>query len=130
MVKSSSLLFAFLLLMGTAIASGQPAVNRGAKVRTFTGEIMDNMCAAAGSHKGMAEMFHIPGDDPKKCTLECVAKGGKFALYDANAKTVYQLDDQKKPEPFAGEKVRISGSYDSKTETIHVQSIVPASQEK
>lgn len=130
MVKSASMLFALLLLIGTAIAVGRPVTRRGAKVQTFTGEIMDNMCAAAGSHKGMAEMFHIPGDDPKKCTLECVAKGGKFALYDAKAKTVYQLDDQKKPESFAGEKVKITGTYDSKTETIHVQSIVLASQEK
>lgn len=130
MVKSASVLFTFLLLVGTSLAGGQPAVHKGAKARTFTGEIMDNMCAAAGSHKGMAEMFHIPGDDPKKCTLECVAKGGKFALYDPKTKTVYQLDDQKKPDLFAGETVRITGTYDSKAETIHVESIVLVSPGK
>ncbi len=96
------------------------------KARTFSGEIMDNMCAAAGSHKGMEAMFQI-GDDPKKCTLECVAKGGKFVLYNAETKTIYQLDDQEKPKEFAGRKVKITGSYNSKTETIQVERIAPAS---
>ena len=95
------------------------------KAKTFTGEIMDNMCAAAGSHKGMEDMFHI-GDDPKKCTLECVAKGGKFVLYNAETKTIYQLDDQRKPKEFAGQKVKVTGTYDKGPETIHVQSIEAA----
>ena len=96
------------------------------KTRTFTGEIMDNMCAAAGSHKGMEDMFHI-GDDPKKCTLECVAKGGKFVLYNAETKTIYQLDDQEKPKQFAGQKVKVTGTYNGKTETLHVEGIDAAS---
>ena len=95
------------------------------KAKTFTGEIMDNMCAAAGSHKGMEDMFHI-GDDPKKCTLECVAKGGKFVLYNSETKTIYQLDDQEKPKEFAGQKVRVTGTYDRSTKTIHVQTIEAA----
>jgi hypothetical protein len=109
---------AFLFVASLALAAP--------KAKTFTGEIMDNMCAAAGSHKGMEDMFHI-GDDPKKCTLKCVAKGGKFVLYDAGRKTIYQLDDQNKPKEFAGRKVKITGSYNSKTETIHVERIGPAS---
>jgi len=108
----------FLFLASSAVAA--PAG------RTYTGEIMDNMCAAAGSHKGMEDMFHI-GDDAKKCTLECVAKGGKFVLYNADTKTIYQLDDQNKPKEFAGRKVKITGTYNRKTETIHVERIVPAS---
>ncbi len=96
------------------------------KAKTFTGEIMDNMCAAAGSHKGMEDMFHI-GDDPKKCTLECVTKGGKFVLYNAETKSIYQLDDQEKPKKFAGQKVKVTGTYNSKTETIHVERIEAAS---
>jgi uncharacterized protein DUF5818 len=96
------------------------------KAKTFAGEIMDNMCSAAGSHKGMEDMFHI-GDDPVKCTMECVAKGGKFVLYNAETKTIYQLDDQQKPKEFAGRNVKISGTYNNKTEIIHVERIVPAS---
>jgi hypothetical protein len=33
------------------------------------------------------------------------------------------LDDQKKPVQFAGEKVKVMGSYDKATDTIHVVSI-------
>ncbi len=109
---------AFLVMANISLAAP--------KAKIFSGEIMDNMCAAAGSHKGMEDMFHI-GDDPKKCTLECVAKGGKFVLYNSETKTVYQLDDQQKPKEFAGRKVKVSGAYNGKTETIHVERIVPTS---
>ena len=53
--------------------------------------------------------------------------GGKFVLYDPDTKTTYQLDDQKKPEQFAGEKVKVTGKYDSATKTIHVTDIKSAS---
>jgi hypothetical protein len=105
---------AFLFMAGISMAAP--------RAKTFTGEIMDNMCAAAGTHKGMEDMFHI-GDDPKKCTLECVAKGGKFVLYNSGSKTIYQLDNQEKPKEFAGRKVKVTGSYNSKTETIRVERI-------
>lgn len=118
MKKFALNLGALLLMASLAIAAP--------RTRTFTGEIMDNMCAAAGSHKGMEDMFHI-GSDPVKCTLECVAKGGKFVLYDAKTKKIYQLDDQNKPKEFAGKSVKVTGTYNSETETIHVEHIAPAS---
>ncbi len=118
MKKFAFNLAAFLFVARLAIA--------GPKVKTFTGEIMDNMCAAAGSHKGMEGMFHI-ADDSRKCALECVAKGGKFVLYNAETKTIYQLDEREKPKEFAGRKVKVTGTYNSKTETIHVERIAPAS---
>jgi hypothetical protein len=37
------------------------------------------------------------------------------------------LDNQKKPVAFAGEKVKVMGTYDKATETIHVVSISKAS---
>lgn len=114
MKKFALKLGAFLFVASLAIAAP--------RAKTFTGEIMDNMCAAAGSHKGMEDMFHI-GDDAKKCTLECVVKGGKFVLYDAETKTIYLLDDRQKPKEFAGRKVKVTGTYNSKTETIHVERI-------
>jgi hypothetical protein len=39
---------------------------------------------------------------------------------------VYQLDDQKKPESFAGQKVTVTGTYDASTMTIHVTKIEAA----
>jgi hypothetical protein len=63
------------------------------------------------------------GENPKDCTVRCVAMGGKYVLVDAAAKMVYQLDDQKKPVAFAGAKVKVTGTYDTSTKTIHVASI-------
>jgi hypothetical protein len=89
------------------------------KDRSFTGEITDNECATMGSHAGM-------GKSPKECTLTCVQRGAKFVLFNAAAKTTYQLDDQKKPSQFAGSKVVVTGSLDDATKAIHVTTIKTA----
>jgi hypothetical protein len=48
-------------------------------------------------------------------------------LYDASTKTVYQLDDQKKPKRFAGKNVTVTGRFDAASKTIHVANIKAAS---
>lgn len=88
------------------------------KARTFRGEIMDSNCAKTGAHS-------MP--DAKACTLTCVKGGAKFVLYNATTKRVYELDDQKKPEAFAGAKVEVTGTYDAASKTIHVADIKAAS---
>jgi hypothetical protein len=50
--------------------------------------------------------------------------GSAYVLYDG--KTAYMLSDQRTPEKFAGQKVRIIGTLDAKTKTIHVDSITAA----
>jgi Protein of unknown function (DUF5818) len=93
-----------------------------ASAKDFSGEIMDSACAKMGSHDGMMKA-HAAIKDAKGCTLGCVKNGSKFVLYDASSKTVYQLDDQKKPMQFAGEKVTVSGDLDASSNTIHVTDI-------
>jgi hypothetical protein len=95
-----------------------------AQDKAFSGEIMDSQCAALGDHSVMMGSSGIK--TVKACTLACAKAGGTFVLYDAGTKTIYQLDDQKKPEPFAGEKVTVSGTYDASTHTIHVENIEAA----
>jgi hypothetical protein len=97
-----------------------------AKDRTFNGEIMDSACAKLGSHDGMMKS-HADIKDAKGCTLGCVKGGAKFVLYDAASKMVYELDDQQKPMQFAGEKVKVIGTVDKATNTIHVTDIQGAS---
>ena len=63
----------------------------------------------------------------KMCTAKCVKAGGKYVLYNAAAKKVYALDDQTKPEQFAGQKVKVTGTLDEATETIHITTIAPGS---
>lgn len=96
-----------------------------AKDMTYSGEIMDSQCAKMGSHEAMMKKESVPSE--KACTLGCVKMGGKFVLYNAATKKTYQLDDQKKPMDFAGDKVKVMGTLDKATNTIHVTDIKAAS---
>ncbi|PYU28254.1 MAG: hypothetical protein DMG32_03265 [Acidobacteria bacterium] len=99
------------------------------KQQTITGEVMDSSCAKMGSHEMMEKehgMSSSPASD-KACALACVKAGAKLVLYDASTKTVYELDDQKKAEQFAGEKVKLTGTIDKANNTIHVAKIAKAS---
>ena len=91
--------------------------------QTFTGEIMDSQCAALGGHHVMIQK----NESPKDCTARCVKMGGQYTLFDEAKHTVYQLDDQKKPVSFAGTKVKVTGTLNSSTKTIHVTDIKAAS---
>jgi uncharacterized protein YdeI (BOF family) len=51
---------------------------------------------------------------------------GSYVLKDSTGAT-YQLDDQKKAKDFSGQSVKVKGSLDSATNTIHVSEIGPAS---
>jgi len=106
-MKKATLLFAAtMMLVGISFAAPKDA--------TYTGEIMDSHCAAMGDHGGK---------DAKTCTLACAKGGASFVLYDASKKAVYQLDDQTKPQAFAGQKVKVVGTLDPATKTIHVTDI-------
>jgi uncharacterized protein DUF5818 len=103
-----------------------------AKDQTFTGEIYDSQCAKNGSHAMMLAKEGMAGkeNDPMArtmCTKNCVKMGGKYVLFDAAKKTTYELDDQQKPVDFAGQKVKVKGTYEKATKTIHVTSIEAAS---
>jgi len=90
----------------------------------LVGQIMDSRCAIDGSHDKM--MKGNGTKNAKDCTLRCAKTGGSFVLIDPETKTVYQLDNQQKPERFAGERVRISGTYDEPSKTMHIESIESA----
>src|ERR1700719_5435200 len=93
------------------------------KAQTYTGEIMDQQWALLGGHSAMMNQ----GESAKDCANRCVSIGGKYVLFDSTNKTVYQLDDQKKAQPFAGAKVKVTGTYDTSSKTIHVANIQPGS---
>ena len=110
----------FLFLIGAVVVF---AFLARAQEKTFTGSIMDSQCASMGGHESM---YNDELKNPKDCTLACVKEGGTFVLYDAATQTIYLLDDQKKPEPFAGDKVTVTGAFDDSTMTIHVTKIEAA----
>lgn len=111
---------ALLAVLGVAILF---AVTGRAQDKKFTGQIMDSQCAFLGGH---AAMMNKDMDTEKKCTLECVKQGGMFVLYDPAGKKSYQLDDQKKPEAFAGDNVVVTGTLDESSGTIKVANIEAA----
>lgn|SRR5579871_320500 len=87
--------------------------------RTFTGVITDSMCAS-GDHSRMRM-----GSNDAECTRACVeAHGALYVLYDG--KEAYTLSDQKTPDQFAGQRVKITGTLDAKSKTIQVDSIAAA----
>ena len=107
------LAFLFVASVATAAPEG----------KSYSGEIMDSQCAQMGSHDAM--MKSMSAANAKDCTEQCVKMGGKYVLFDAAHKTTYQLDDQKKPAKFAGQKVTVTGSLNGKI--LHVEKIAPAS---
>ena len=76
-----------------------------------------------------AAMADAPCENPVApvCQKACAVMGAKYVLYDSSTKTVYQLDDQKKPVAFAGDQVKVTGTLNTDTNTIHVISVHKAS---
>jgi type 1 fimbria pilin len=126
MRKLAASLVLILALASLSFAGGKLGRHMGGGGnKTFTGEIMDSQCAMNNSHEQMEKMKGM-ADDSKMCTLKCVEMGGKFVLQDTAKKITYQLDDQDKPKEFAGQKVKVTGTYDKATKTIHVEKIEAA----
>jgi len=86
---------------------------------TFTGRITDSLCAEDGRH---LEIFK----GERNCILTCVKfDGAEFVLYNSGTRHIYKLDDQQKPEAFAGQEVTVTGTYDKDAKAIHVIDIKP-----
>jgi hypothetical protein len=96
---------------------------------TLHGWITDSQCAFnvhsnARSHEWMIKKNVQGAHDDKSCTLHCVRDlGGQYVLVMKEKDDVYRLDDQVQSEPFAGKKVKATGTVDGKTHTLHVQKI-------
>jgi hypothetical protein len=101
-------------VLGLLLAAGLSFAAPGKDaLKTFVGSIGDSMCGAK----------HTMGGSDKDCTLGCVKEGAKYILIGPGEK-IYQLSDQKKPEQFAGAKVKVTGTLSG--DTISVASIVAA----
>ena len=109
--QAAGLVIAVLAL--TSLPSAQ------AKPETFVGTITDNMCPMA-NHTQMQM-----GPTDAECVKACVAAhGAAYVLYDG--KKTYELSDQKTPEKFAAQRVRVTGTLDAKANKIAVQAIAAA----
>src|SRR4029079_3845257 len=98
MRRGSPILVSRAVIFITALASlsAAPAPPKS----TLVGVITDDMCASSG-HAAMRM-----GPTDAECTKACVAAhGASYVLLDG--KQIYTLSDQKLPEKFAGQKVKV-----------------------
>ena len=102
------------------------AYGREEASRTFLGEVGDSQCAMnihslTRSHKEMLKSKAM-GGDAAACANYCTKYlGGNFVLVIKN--DVYHLDDQPRAQIFAGKRVKITGTLDEKSNTIHILGI-------
>lgn len=94
--------------------------------KTFKGEIADTQCALnvhslSQSHKEMMDM-KVEIKTEAACARFCVReRGGRYVLQIKDK--VYRLDAQELAEKWAGQKVKVMGKLDAKTDVITVRSI-------
>jgi hypothetical protein len=118
--RAAFALVSVLLLASYSFSKDKPKDN----VISLHGAIMDSQCAFnvhsdAHSHEWMTKRGVQGATDEESCTQHCVKDmGGSYVL--VVKKEVYKLDDQVKAEQFAGKKVKINGSLDSTTHTLHI----------
>jgi len=50
----------------------------------------------------------------------------QLVFWDPSSQTAYQVDDQSKVAPYEGKSVKLTGTVDTKTNTLHVVDVAPA----
>lgn len=121
MKTKSRAAFLGAVLAGIALTA---AAGPGASEKVFSGEIADSQCALnvhslSQSHKEMMGMKPEIKTDAE-CVRFCVKqRGGRYMLQTKTK--VYKLDAQVLAEEWAGQKVKLVGTLDSKTNIIAVE---------
>ena len=101
----------------TLLALAGPSVAEA--TQTFAGTVTDDVCARA-DHSQMRM-----GPTDAECAAACIdAHGAAYVLFDGQ--NAYTLSDQRMAAKFAAQKVKVVGTLDPKTRTIHVESIAAA----
>lgn len=113
---AAALLLPLAACAGAAAPSSQPS-----KTGVFVGYISESDCGQ--DHIAMLATGTM-GSTDRECVLKCVRMGAAFGFVDAQRESFYLLDDQEKPLPFAGRRVRLTGRLEG--DTIYLQSIEAA----
>lgn len=79
------------------------------------------------ANKSSAEANDDQTQDALAFTGRIVEQNGELVLNDSVTKLDYQLDDPSKAKPYIGKHVKIIGKLGMKKNTIHIDSIEPAS---
>jgi hypothetical protein len=118
-------IFCIAILTGVGVCA---PFSQGGGEKIFKGEIADTQCALnvhslSQSHKEMMEMkpeIKTEADCARFCVKE---RGGRFVLQIKDK--VFKLNAQAMAEQWAGQKVKVTGTLDPKTNIIIVVSMEP-----
>lgn len=108
--------------------AGLGCMSAGEHQQVFKGEIGDSQCALnvhslSRSHAEMLKKRAI-GTTSADCVRYCVKYLGGVFVLQVKSK-VYKLDNQELAEKSAGQKVKVTGVLDPKSNMIAVHSIEP-----
>jgi hypothetical protein len=118
---------AILIALGM-LASANAAYAQSGQPQTFRGEVSDTQCAfnvhsLTRSHQEMLKSKSM-GGSARSSSQYCIEHlGGELAL--SGGDIVFRLDNQIAVRDFVGQKVKITGTVDPKTKTIHVVKVEP-----
>jgi hypothetical protein len=109
------------LCAAAILAVGGAAHGQGAKV--FYGEVSDSQCALnvhslTRSHQEMLKSKSM-GGTANTCSVYCVEHMGGYLVLSAG-KDVFRLDRADLVHGFEGQRVKITGTLDTKLNLIHV----------
>jgi hypothetical protein len=128
MKKKSRAAFLLAALAGIALTA---AAGPGAGEKVFSGEIADSQCAL-NVHSLSQSQKEMMGMKPEiktdaQCVRFCVnERGGRYMLQTKTK--VYKLDAQVLAEEWAGQKVKLVGTLDPKTNIIAVEKMQGAAK--
>jgi putative hemolysin len=111
---------------------GLVAVAHSQSTRVFRGEVSDSQCALnvhslTRSHQEMLKSKSMGGTS-NSCSVYCIEHLGGTLVLSA-AKEVYRLDRPDLVHGFEGQKVKITGTLEPKSNQLHVVKIELENQE-
>jgi len=104
------------LALGLALAVGV----------TFVASALWAQDAGAQNPAPSAQQMSPQPQDAKSFAGKIVKEGDRFVLRDTINKVTYQLDNQDQLKQYEGKVVKVTGSLDSASNTIHVENIEPS----
>src|SRR5437764_11350690 len=99
------------------------AIGQAHAAQTFHGEVSDSQCALnvhslTRSHQEMLKSKSM-GGTANTCTVYCIEHMGGYLVL-SSGKDVYRLDRSDLVHGFEGQKVKVTGTLDSKLNLVHV----------
>ena len=112
--------------IGFFVFSISVLAHAGGAEREFVGEISDSQCALnihslTRSHQEMLKSKSM-GGNARECADYCVKYlGGVLVL--SSKQDVYRFSNPEQVVPFTGQQVKVTGTLEPKTRTIHVLTV-------